>query len=198
MSKIGDPPQITAAIYVRVSTVDQNDDLQFQELREYAGRMKWRVVEYVEKVSSVKKRPELNRMMDDARHRKFDVVIVWKLDRFARSLRQLIDNIQLLDSYGVRFIAATQGIDTDKNNPASRLMLHILGAVAEFERGLITERVRAGVKEAQRRGKHCGRPKRIYRRDHLVKLRASGLSLRAIAAQTGLPLTTVADALRVK
>jgi len=189
---------ITAAIYVRVSSVDQNDDLQFEELRSHAKRMGWATIEYVEKISAVKIRPELNRMMADARLRKFDIVVVWKLDRFARSLRQLIDNIQLLDSYGIRFIAQTQGIDTDKNNPASRLMLHILGAVAEFERGLITERVRAGVKEAQRQGKHCGRPKRIYRRDHLVKLRASGLSLRAIAAKTGLPLTTVADALRVK
>jgi putative DNA-invertase from lambdoid prophage Rac len=190
--------QITAAIYVRVSSVDQNDDLQFEELRSHARRMGWSTVEYVEKISAVKIRPELNRMMADARLRKFDIVVVWKLDRFARSLRQLIDNIQLLDSYGIRFIAQTQGIDTDKNNPASRLMLHILGAVAEFERGLITERVRAGVKEAQRRGKHCGRPKRIYKRAHLVELRASGLSLRAIAAKTGLPLTTVADALRVK
>lgn len=187
---------MTAAIYVRVSTADQNDDLQFQELRLYCQRMGWTVVEYAEKASSVKVRPVLNQLMADARLRKFDVVLVWKMDRFARSLQQLIENIRLLDSFGVRFVAVTQGIDTDKANPASRLMLHILGAVAEFERGIIVERVRAGVKEAQRRGKHCGRPVRIWRRDEAVKMQKAGLSLRAIAKKLGQPLSSIARALK--
>lgn len=188
----------TAAIYVRVSTLDQNDDLQFEELRQYCGRMGWTVVEYAEKASSVKKRPILNQLMADARLRKFDIVLVWKLDRFARSLQQLIENIRLLDTFGVRFVAVTQGIDTDKTNPASRLMLHILGAVAEFERGIIVERVRAGIKEAQRRGKHCGRSKRVFRRDEAARLRKDGLSLREIGKKLGVPFTTVADALKGK
>lgn len=180
-----------AAIYVRVSTLDQNDDLQFTELRGYCARMGWQVVEYSEKVSSAKKRPELARMMADARLKKFDVVLVWKLDRFARSMQQLIANIQLLDSFGVRFVALTQGIDTDKQNPASRLMLHILGAVAEFERGIILERVRAGVAEAKRQGKHCGRPVKVFRRDQAARMRKAGLSWREVARKMGVPVTTV-------
>jgi putative DNA-invertase from lambdoid prophage Rac len=188
---------LTAAIYVRVSTQDQNDDMQFTELRQYAERMGWKVVEYAEKMSSVKKRPVLAQLMADARLRKFDVVMVWKLDRFARSLQQLIENIRLLDSFGVRFLAVTQGLDTDKQNPASRLMLHILGAVAEFERGIIVERVRAGVAEAKRQGKHCGRQSRIFRRDEAVELRKQGMSFRKIAAKLELPVSTVVDAIKL-
>lgn len=190
--------QITAAIYVRVSTQDQRHDMQFTELRDYCTRMGWTAVEYAEKQSSVKKRPVLDKLMQDARQRKFDVVLVWKLDRFARSLQQLLTNLQALDSAGVRFICVTQGIDTDKNNPASKLMMHIIGAVAEFERGIIVERVRAGVAEAQRRGKHCGRPKRIWRRDEAVELRKKGLSIRAIAEKLGRPVSSIADALKGK
>jgi DNA invertase Pin-like site-specific DNA recombinase len=204
--------QITAAIYVRVSTVDQNDDMQFTELRQYAERMGWKIVEYAEKRSSVKRRPVFQQMMDDARLRKIDIVLCWKLDRFARSLQQLIDNIRLLDSYGVRFICVTQSIDTDKQNPASRLMLHILGAVAEFERGIIIERVKAGVaqyrndfesgKIGKERHSRSGRdlaphrPKRIFRRDEALKMRKAGKSFRNIAAELGLPLSTVVDAIK--
>lgn len=189
---------MTAAIYVRVSTQDQNNAMQEHELREYASRMGWKTLEYSDKTSGTKaRRPGLDRLMADARARKFDVVIVYKLDRFARSLTQLITNIQLLDSYAVRFICVTQGIDTDKNNPVSRLMLHIFGAFAEFERGIIVERVKSGIAEAQRRGKHCGRSKRVFRRDEAARLRKQGLSLRAIAAQLNVPFTTIADALKL-
>jgi DNA invertase Pin-like site-specific DNA recombinase len=135
--------------------------------------------------------------MADARARKFDVVIVYKLDRFGRSLQHLITNIQALDSFGVRFVCVTQGVDTDKNNPASRLMLHVLGAVAEFERGIIVERVKSGIAEARRRGVHCGRSKRVFRRDEAASLRKQGLSLRAIGLKLGVPFTTVADALKL-
>ena len=144
---------ITAAIYARVSTQDQKFDMQVSELRAYALRMGWAVVEYSEKVSSIKKRPVLDQLMTDARARKFDVVLVYKLDRFARSLQQLLTNMQSLDSYGVRFICVSQGIDTDRANPVSRLMLQIIGAVAEFERGLIVERVKSGMAQAKREGK---------------------------------------------
>jgi DNA invertase Pin-like site-specific DNA recombinase len=188
---------VAAAIYVRVSTQDQSNEMQLHELREYATRMGWRTVEYSDKTSGTKaSRPGLDRLMADARARKFDVVICYKLDRFARSLTQLITNIQALDSYGVRFICVTQGIDTDKSNPVSRLMLHIFGAFAEFERGIIVERVKSGIAEAKRRGKHCGRPKKVFRRDEAARLRKQGLSLRAIGAKLGVPFTTVAIALR--
>jgi DNA invertase Pin-like site-specific DNA recombinase len=186
----------TAAIYVRVSTQDQKHDMQLTELRGYVERSGWNLVEYAEKQSSVKRRPVLERLMADARLRRFDVVLVWKLDRFARSLTQLMENVTTLDSLGVRFIAVTQGIDTDKQNAAGRFFMQIFGAFAEFERNLIVERVRAGVAEAQRQGKHCGRPKRIFRRDEALRMKAAGKSVRAIAAALGVPATTVADAMR--
>jgi putative DNA-invertase from lambdoid prophage Rac len=204
-----------AAIYVRVSKEAQHDELQFTDLREYVARMGWTSLDYAEKASSVKKRPELERLMVDAKQRKFDVVIVWKLDRFARSLPDLLNNVRALDSAGIRFICLTQGIDTDQRNPVSRLTLSILGAVAEFERDIIIERVKAGVSQYKRdyeagrvgsgkarRSKSLkdlpsGRPKRIFRRDEAIRLRAQGLSMRAIGLKMGLPFTTIADALRI-
>jgi putative DNA-invertase from lambdoid prophage Rac len=185
----------TAAIYVRVSTSDQSHDMQTTELRGYAERMGWTIVQYAEKASSVKKRPVLDQLMRDARARKIDVVLVWKLDRFARSLTQLMDNITLLDSAGVRFICTTQGIDTDKQNPAGRLMMQIFGAFAEFERSLIVERVRAGMAEAKRQGKHCGRPVPIWDRFEAFELRRAGMSFRAIAARIRIPEASIRRAL---
>ena len=170
--------------------------MQTHELRAYAERMGWQCVEYAEKESSIKKRPELNRMMADARQRKFDVVIVWKLDRFARSLRQLLDHLAALDSCGIRFIAMTQNIDTDRQNPAGRMMLHILGAVAEFERSLIVERVRSGVAQAKRQGKHCGRPVQVWSRDQAAVLLAEGFSLRQVAAKMHVPESSIRRALK--
>ena len=172
--------------------------MQTHELREYVARMGWQLVEYSEKASSVKKRPQLDRLMADAQLRRFDIVIVWRLDRFARSLPQLLENVRKLDAAGVRFICPAQGIDTDQRNPAARLMMQMLGAFAEFERAIIVERVRAGVSEAKRKGKHCGRPKKIFRRDEAVEMRAGGASFRAIAKALNVPLTTVADALRAQ
>ncbi len=189
-------PKLRAAIYARVSTLDQKHDMQLTELRGYAKRMGWTATEYTEKMSSVKKRPVFEKLLDDARLRKFDVVLVWKLDRFARSMRQFIDSVFTLDAAGVRFIAVTQGIDTDAQNPTGKFLMHILAAFAELERNMIVERVRAGVKEAQRRGKHCGRPSRIFSRGQARDLQKKGLSLRAIAAKLSIPLSTVADALR--
>ncbi len=205
--------EIIAAIYVRVSTADQRHALQLTELREYANRMGWRHIEYPDTMSGSKaRRPGLDRLMDDARLRKVDIVLVWKMDRFGRSLKDLITNILLLDGYGVRFIAMTQGIDTDKQNPASRFMMHILAAVAEFERGMIVERVNAGVSQFRRdydagrigKDKHSksgkdlahGRPQRIFRRDEAARLRDTGVSLRKIAKQLGVPLSTVARVLK--
>ncbi len=146
-----------AALYVRVSTDDQSHMMQTTELRSYAVRMGWQVVEYAEKASSVKTRPALNQLLADARLKKFDVVVVWALDRFARSVKQLITNIELLDSCNIRFLCVSQGIDTDRRNPAATLLLHLIGAFAQFERSLIIERVRSGMTEAKRQGKHCGR-----------------------------------------
>jgi DNA invertase Pin-like site-specific DNA recombinase len=174
-----------AAIYARVSSEDQSYEMQLTEIREYAARMKWECVEYNEKMSAAKARPVLARLMQDARLKKIDVVLVYKLDRFGRSVSDIVNNVLILDQHGVRLIAVTQGIDTDQKSPASRLIIHVLAAVAEFERSLIVERVRSGMAQAKRTGKHCGRPTRVWSRDVARKLRAQGLSFRQIAAQLG-------------
>src|SRR5580692_671458 len=114
--------RMTAAIYARVSTYDQNCDMQLTELRGYAARMGWQApIEYVETASGRRgsKRAVQEQLIADARLRKFDVVLVWKLDRLGRSLLDLISHVQTFDSLGIRFIATTQGIDTDKQNPMS-------------------------------------------------------------------------------
>jgi DNA invertase Pin-like site-specific DNA recombinase len=188
---------IRVAIYARVSTKQQEYEMQLTELRAYALRAGWDVVEYTEKASSVKHRPEFERMMEDARLRKFQIVLVWKVDRFGRSLQDFLRNVLLLDSFGVRFIAATQAIDTDKRDPMAKFVLGLFGLLAEFERGMIVERTRAAVAEAQRQGKHCGRPRRVFRRDDVVRLRdVDGLSWRAIATRLDVPVMTVVDAYR--
>lgn len=173
--------------------------MQLHELRDFASRYDWQIHhEYVDSgVSGAKaKRPALKKLMGDARLKLFDAVLVWKLDRFGRSLPQLIENVQLLDSYGIRFLAVTQGIDTDRQNPCSRLLLHILGSMAEFERETILERVRAGIATAKASGKHCGRPQRVFRRDEAIQLKKEGLSYRAIAKKLGVPTMTVVDGVR--
>jgi DNA invertase Pin-like site-specific DNA recombinase len=186
-----------AAIYARVSTKIQDYELQLTELRSYAGRAGWEIVEYVEKASSVKKRPVFERLLADAKLRKFDAVLVWKLDRFARSISQLVQNVTLFDSLSIRFVCVTQGIDTHLQNAGGRMFMQILGVFAEFERNLIVERVTAGVAEAQKRGVHCGRKPRIFKRDEAMRLRKSGMSFRKIAKELGLPVQTVVDGIKL-
>jgi len=188
-----------AVTYARVSTDDQRCDLQLYEVREYAARMGWEIsAEYVDKgVSGTKKdRPALNRLLKDAASKKFDTVLVWKLDRFGRSLAHLIQNLETLDASGVRFIATTQAIDTDNGSPMGRFLLHLFGALAQFERALIVERVRSGVAAAQRRGVHCGRPAKVFRRDEVVRLRSENVSWTKIAALLEVPVGTARAALR--
>ena len=138
-----------AAIYARVSTTDQNCEMQLGELREYVRRHGWEIAgEYVDTGWSGAKasRPEFDRLMRDAAQRKFDAILCWKLDRFGRSLLHCKTALQQLQAHGVRFIATSQNIDTDESNPAARFLLHILMAAAEFERELIRERSLAGLK----------------------------------------------------
>jgi DNA invertase Pin-like site-specific DNA recombinase len=130
--------------------------------------------------------------MDHAKQRRFDVVVVWKLDRIARSTKQFVDLVLDLDRAGIRFLSVTQrNIDSDQRDPMGRFLLHLFAALAELERGVIVERVRAGVAEAKRQGKHCGRPRKIFRRDEAVLLRKSGMSWRAIARKLGVSFMTV-------
>lgn len=187
-----------AAIYARVSTTDQHCEVQLRELREYIKRRAgWKNAgEYVDSGFSGSKasRPALDKLMRDASDRQIDVVLVWKLDRFGRSVLNLSQQLQQLASYGVRFIATTQSIDTDAANPTSRLLLHILSAVAEFEREIIRERTRSGLARAREMGKQLGRPQRVFRRDLVEELRGQGVSWRAIAARLGVPVSTVFSA----
>jgi DNA invertase Pin-like site-specific DNA recombinase len=182
------------AIYARVSTQDQHCEMQLRELREYVKRRGWKKAgEYVDEgISGTRaSRPALDKLMLDASEHRVDCIIVWKLDRFGRSVLHLSEQLAKLASYDVRFIATTQSIDTDASNPTSRLLLHILSAVAEFEREMIRERTTAGVRRAIAAGKKVGRPKRIYRRDKVLELRNAGKSWRAIAAELGVPFSTI-------
>jgi putative DNA-invertase from lambdoid prophage Rac len=189
-----------AAIYARVSTSDQNCELQLRELREYIARRNWtNAGEYIDSgVSGTKaSRPALDRLMLAASRREVDGILVWKIDRFGRSVLHLSQALAQLTTYGVRFLAISQGIDTDAANPSSRLMLTILAGVAEFEREIIRERTLAGVRAAQARGAAIGRPRRVFRRDQVVQMRdGERMSWRAIAARLGVPVSTVRDAYR--
>jgi len=205
---------LRAAIYVRVSTADQNCELQLRDLHDYAAQREWVVVGvYRDVMSGVKAhRPALCALMTDAQAKKFDCLVAWKLDRFGRSLVDCLNHIRDLETNSVRFIAVTQGLDTDERNPVSRLLLHVLGAAAEFERSLILERTRAGqrrYREAFESGKVGGtvhsrsgrdlpphRPRRIFDRDAVICLHRQGLSMRQIARQLGLGVGTVSRTLR--
>ena len=141
-------------------------------------------------------RPELTRLMTDARKRRFDLVLVWKLDRWGRSVADSMRTIQELDALGVKFLAVTQGIGTEESSPMARFMLTIMSAFAELEKELIRERTVAGVRAAKANGKTLGRPRRVFRRDEAIRLRNEGLSWRAVAKRMEVPVTTVVDACR--
>jgi DNA invertase Pin-like site-specific DNA recombinase len=159
------PGRTKAAIYARVSTNNNGQDptMQTRELREYCERRGWQVADcYVETGISGSKesRPELDRLMTDAHQRRFDAVLVWKLDRFGRSLRHLVNALAELEALGVAFVSLRDNLDL--STPSGRLMFQIIGAMAEFERSLIVERVKAGMRNARAKGKRIGRPPRTY------------------------------------
>jgi len=188
------------ALYARVSTTDQNCEMQLRELRDYISRREWtNAGEYVDTGFSGAKasRPALDRLMADAANRKFDCIVVYKIDRFGRSVLNLNQQLAALTSNGVRFIATSQSLDTDEKNPTSRLLLQILASVAEFEREMIRERTLSGIRAAQAAGKVVGRPRRVFRRDEVVRLRdEQALSWRAIGKQLSIPAMTALDSYR--
>ena len=153
------PVTYRAAIYARVSTLDQEPENQLAELRQYVTARGWTAVEYVDRgVSGAKeRRPALDRLIRDARRRRFDVLVCWRLDRLGRSLKHLVTLLDELAALGVAFVSLGEGIDC--TTPAGRLQLHILAALAEFERARIAERVTAGLTRARRQGKTLGRPR---------------------------------------
>ena len=147
------------ALYLRVSTADQKPDLQYDGLRGYAERAGLDVVQdYCDVAVSGRRegRPQLNALMAAARNQEIDCVLVWKFDRFARSTRHLLTALEEFDHLGVRFVSVQDQIDTD--SPMGRAMFTIIGAMAELESSLISERVTAGMRAAQARGRHLSRP----------------------------------------
>lgn len=181
------------AVYARVSTSNGHQDpqMQLRELREYAQRRELQIVEeYIDNVSGSKEsRPALNRLMADAHSRKFDAVLVWRLDRFGRSLRHLVNALAELEARGVAFISLRDNLDL--TTPAGRLMFQIIGAMAEFERSLIVERVRAGLRNARSKGIKLGRPRMFVSESRIDALRSAGATWRAIALEMGISLGTV-------
>jgi DNA invertase Pin-like site-specific DNA recombinase len=178
-----------AAIYARVSTLDQNADNQLLELRHYVQARGWTGTEFVDHgVSGTKEsRPALDALMRDAKRRRFDVLVCWRLDRLGRNLRHLILLLDELHVLGIGFVTLGEGIDT--TSPAGRLVLHVLGAISEFERERVRERVRAGLKRARRQGKALGRPKGAVPLDRLATV--SSLSLTKAAAVLGVSRSTI-------
>jgi DNA invertase Pin-like site-specific DNA recombinase len=183
------------ALYARVSTVDQNCEVQLQDLRRYASQRFTKVHEYVDHgVSGTqRRRPQLDSLMKDAHKRLFEVVLVWKFDRFARSLKHLIDSLEEFRALGIDFISYTEGVDT--TTPSGQLLFHVVGAVAQFERDLIAERVRAGMAHARAMGKRIGRPRAKVDVGRVVTLRGQGRSLREIAHTLDVPVSRVRRAL---
>ena len=177
-----------AAIYARVSTRNgQNPEMQLAELRAYCQRRELEIAgEYVDQgVSGAREqRPALDRLLADCRKRRVDAVVVYRYDRFARSLRQLVNALEEFRVLGVDFISLHEGVDT--STPNGRLVFGIFASIAEFERELIRERVRSGIAAAKARGKRLGRPKTTVDTARIAVLRAQGLSWAAISQQTGL------------
>ena len=185
------------ALYARVSTKDQDCELQLDELRRMAEVRQVIVVnEYVDRgVSGTKdRRPALDQLMKHARRRKFDSVWVWRFDRFARSLRHLVTALDEFSALGVDFMSHQEAVDT--STPAGRMLFQIIGAMAEFEREIICERVVAGIQRAKAKGKRLGRPPVDVDPETVIGLRATGLSLRNIAKEVGVSAGTVHKLLR--
>jgi DNA invertase Pin-like site-specific DNA recombinase len=185
-----------AAIYARVSTFDQEPENQLLELRRYVDARGWTGHEYVDRgVSGSKdRRPALDALVTDAKRRKFDVLVCWRLDRLGRNLRHLVTLIEELNAIGIGFASLGEGIDTD--TPSGRLQLHILAALAEFERGRLRERVLAGLARARAQGVRLGRPPRRIDPERLATV--AGLPEREAARRLGIPRSTLQRVMAVR
>src|SRR5512139_907920 len=178
-----------AAIYGRVSTIGkgQDVDLQLRDLRNYAQARGWKVFrEYIDNgVSGRKdKRPALDQLMNDARKKRFDAILVWRFDRFARSTKHLVTSLDEFNHLGIDFISFMENIDT--SSPMGKAMFTITSAIAELEADLIRERVVAGIANARAKGKRLGRPSPDVDQEEVQRLRDGGLTIRAIADKLNL------------
>jgi DNA invertase Pin-like site-specific DNA recombinase len=173
----------------------QHTEMQLVELREYIARRGWRIVgEYVDEgISGAReRRPELDRLWADCRKRKVDAVVVYRYDRFARSLRQLVNALEEFRALGIDFVSLHEGVDT--STPNGRLVFGIFASIAEFERELIRSRVRSGLAAAKARGKRLGRPRTGVDAAQVARLRASGASWREVSEQMGIGVGTACRA----
>ena len=190
-----------AAIYARVSTANNGQDptMQTRELREYCERRGWTVAgEYVDiGISGTKeKRPELDRLLGEAHRRRFDAVVVWRFDRFARSVSHLLRALETFKSLGIEFVSLSEQVDT--STPTGKMVFTVLGAVAELERSLIVERVRAGLRNARAKGKRIGRPTSNVDASQIARLRASNVSWREIGRKLGVSARTARRAVSAR
>ncbi|HXP78855.1 MAG TPA: recombinase family protein [Verrucomicrobiae bacterium] len=190
--------QKRVAIYTRVSTQDQSTKAQEYELQQFAKNRGWNVTRvYADKKSgATNSRPALDELMAGCRKRKVDTVLVWKFDRFARSLRHLVTALEEFKRLGIDFVSATEGVDTTV--PSGELVFQIFGAIAQFERALISERVKAGLAEAVRNGKKVGRPAiKTLSAAEIRKIRAArrrGVTLKKLSNQYGASMWAVYQA----
>lgn len=184
---------IRAGLYIRVSTVDQNPEMQFDELREFCQARAWtNAAEFVDRgVSGIESgRPGLRELLQACHHRTIDAILVWRLDRLARSLPDLVRLTRMFESLGINFVSVRNpGLDT--TTPQGKLFFGISAVFAEFERDLIIERTRAGIAAARARGKRLGRPRCPVDPDQIWKLRNFGLSTRAIGKSLNISHSTV-------
>jgi DNA invertase Pin-like site-specific DNA recombinase len=178
-----------AAIYARVSTFDQEPENQLAELRRYIAARSWIGQEYVDRgISGAKdSRPALDQLVADARRRRFDALVVWRLDRLGRNLRHLITLLEELQALGIAFVSLGEGIDA--TTPAGKLQMHILGAIAEFERERIRERVLAGLQRARSQGTRLGRPTIAVPNERLQRVR--DLPINVAAQRLGVSRSTI-------
>jgi DNA invertase Pin-like site-specific DNA recombinase len=184
---------VRAAIYARISTSNrqQSPQMQMREIRQFCKARGWKITgEYVDEgISGAKdSRPELNRLMHDAHKRRFDAVVVWKFDRFARSVSHLLRALENFEALGIEFVSLSESLDT--STPAGKMVFTVLGAVAELERSLIGERVRAGLRNARAKGIRLGRPRVTVDAAEIRRLRLAGASWRAVGRALGVSHAT--------
>lgn len=179
------------AIYTRVSTGQQSPEMQRRELLAYCERRGWEnAAEYSDVMSGGKdSRPALDRMLSDAKRRKFDVIVCWKLDRIGRSLKHLLNLLSELEAVGVALVSYSDSLDL--STPQGRLMFQIIGAMAEFERSLIRERVLCGLRNARARGVVLGRRRVPVDVARVNALRSAGLTWQAVSNELGIPRGTI-------
>ena len=188
----------TVAIYARVSTDKQKVDMQLRELRLFVKRSGWTIYnEYIDHgfTGANTNRPAFNIMMDEAKKRKFNILLIWKLDRLSRSMKDLINTLDELGHYGINFISYDNNLDT--TTPTGKLVFHVIGAVAEFEKDIIRDRVIAGLAHAKSQGKRLGRPPLSDAKlTEAKKLLKQGLSMRAVEKKLGVGEGTIRKKLK--